>query len=140
MTTTSTPPHTDTSTPAVEVGSVFVASWGYDQTNVDAYVVVGVTSSGKSARVMPCGLYVDSVGQGSIKVTPDPTDIRPWRETRKWSDRRGGYVDIDPNAPKVKRIQVSTWDGTPRITIDESRTAYLWTGQDYHQTAMGWGH
>lgn len=34
----------------VEVGDLFVSSWGYDQTNVDVYEVVGVTAS--SVRLM----------------------------------------------------------------------------------------
>ena len=33
----------------VRVGDIFEASWGYDQTNVDHYQVVGVT--GKSVRI-----------------------------------------------------------------------------------------
>jgi hypothetical protein len=32
----------------ITVGDVFVSKWGYDQTNVDFYEVVGVTASGKS--------------------------------------------------------------------------------------------
>lgn len=35
----------------VEVGQVFVASWGYEQTNIDFYQVVGVTA--KSIKLRP---------------------------------------------------------------------------------------
>lgn len=44
---------TATTTRPVEVGDIFAASWGYDQTNVDFYEVVGVTASGKSVRIVP---------------------------------------------------------------------------------------
>lgn len=34
----------------VQIGDIFFCSWGYDQTLVDWYQVVGVSKSGKSAR------------------------------------------------------------------------------------------
>ena len=43
--------NTTTTTTTVEVGDLFYDSWGYDQTQVDFYEVVGLTPSGKSVRV-----------------------------------------------------------------------------------------
>ena len=43
---------TDTDTDrAIKVGDIFYTSWGYDQTNVDYYEVVGLTPSGKSVKL-----------------------------------------------------------------------------------------
>ena len=54
---------TTTGTGTVKVGDVFVASWGYDQTNIDYEQVVGVTASGKSVYVKP--IENAYVGEGS---------------------------------------------------------------------------
>lgn len=35
----------------VKVGDVFVYTWGYDQTNVNFFQVVGITPSGKSVKL-----------------------------------------------------------------------------------------
>ena len=51
---------TATITRPVEVGDIFAASWGYDQTNVDFYEVVSVTASGKSVRIVPIASEVVS--------------------------------------------------------------------------------
>lgn len=42
---------TQTQQATVKVGSFFVASWGYDQTNVYWYQVKEITKSGKSVKV-----------------------------------------------------------------------------------------
>ena len=55
--------------PAVKVGDVFVASWGYDQTNINYEQVVGVTKSGKSVYVKP--IPFKTVGEGPGKVVAD---------------------------------------------------------------------
>lgn len=51
MTATATPSDLTNTLAPVKVGDIFTYSWGYDQTNVDYYEVVGVTPSGKSVRV-----------------------------------------------------------------------------------------
>jgi hypothetical protein len=55
------------------VGSILVSSWGYDQTNIDFYQVVGFTASGKSVRLRPIASeHVESCGFMSEKVRPVP--------------------------------------------------------------------
>jgi hypothetical protein len=59
----------------VKVGDLFASSWGYDQTNVEFFKVVGLTKSGKSARIRQIGMTSKSNDGGSDmsdSVTPDP--------------------------------------------------------------------
>jgi hypothetical protein len=57
--------------PEVSIGDVFYRSWGYDQTNVNFYEVVGLTASGKSMRLREIRKYVEGRGvlpaQGHFK-------------------------------------------------------------------------
>jgi hypothetical protein len=53
---------TITTTTTLEIGSVFCSSWGYDQTNVDFYEVVGFTSTGRSVRLRKIGQDTDETG------------------------------------------------------------------------------
>jgi hypothetical protein len=66
-------------TPEVEtvgpyaLGDVLVSSWGYDQTNIDFYQVVGFTKSGKSVRLIAIeGEHVETTGFMSERVRPCP--------------------------------------------------------------------
>lgn len=56
----------------VEIGDIFEGSWGYDQTNVDFYEVVGFTPSGKSVRLRPIRKVTVPGSEGfmSRRVTP----------------------------------------------------------------------
>ena len=57
----------------VKIGDVFFSSWGYDQTNVEMFKVVGFTKSGKSAEIKQ--IYTktvkDSEGYMSDSVEAD---------------------------------------------------------------------
>ena len=45
---------------SVEIGDIFYTAWGYDQTTVDFYEVVGI--SGKMATLRPIGLASEDLG------------------------------------------------------------------------------
>ena len=59
-----------------QVGDILVSTWGYDQTNVDFWRVVGLTPSGKSARIIPVAQRVVDYSQGSEQVVPVDPDSR----------------------------------------------------------------
>ena len=94
-------------TKPVEVGDIFERSWGYDQTNVDFYKVVGLTKSGKSARVIKIGQkVVKQTGDMSELVAPDPDRI----------------IGEKPNTYRIYQARSDSsiyighmwrWDGTP---------------------------
>ena len=59
---------------SVKVGDLFYSSWGYDQTNVEFFKVVGLTKSGKSAKVRQIGSKTKEGSEGfmSDSAFPDP--------------------------------------------------------------------
>jgi hypothetical protein len=113
---------TTTEARPVEVGDIFAASWGYDQTNVDFYEVVGITASGKSVKVLPIGKEVTYVGEGgSTRVTPRP-----------------GSFDLDA-VPATKRVRFYRDDAI--IRISSYANAYrVSPDAEQYETALGFGH
>jgi hypothetical protein len=89
---------TETLIQPVKVGDIFVSSWGWDQTNVDFYEVVGITPSGKSARIV--GIRSEIVEQNgySQRVRPVPGSYPaaavPSTKRLRYSTRFGGDVWI----------------------------------------------
>ena len=49
----------------VKVGSIFYSSWGYDQTNIDWYEVVGLTGKGVKVRLIESNKEYDGSMIGS---------------------------------------------------------------------------
>lgn len=58
----------------LEVGDVLKASWGYDQTNVDYYLVTRLVGKA-SVEIVEIGQHVDSEGGFQGKCSPDVTNI-----------------------------------------------------------------
>lgn len=107
----------------VKVGDFFYSSWGYDQTNVDFYEVVGLTPGGvKVQRVRSKSV---SVGSGSDKVTPAAGEP---------------YGDEGVVTKRLKDV------GRPAIAVGygslkgSDTSAWLWDGTPKHETSSGWGH
>lgn len=112
---------------SVQVGDIFSGSWGYDQTNIDFFEVVGKTKA-RIKVVRICSQIVASDGP-SDSVVPVPG--KPFQF---------GFEIREGKAPKVFTKQVKAgWKGTPGISMDHS-WASLWDGQPERQTASGWGH
>ena len=119
-----------TRTDGPQVGDILVSSWGYDQTNVDFWRVVGLTASGKSVRIVPAGKRVvekftggwyvgcERVAPGALVWEQDDatTSLIRWYEFR---GERQWCV------------------GVP---VGHKNTAHLWGGEPVYQTAAGWGH
>lgn len=107
----------------VPVGAVFVHSWGYDQTNIDFYEVVGVTA--KAVKIRPVKQTTEYLGSGQDKTVPVEGD-----------DRFKGE-------PVTKFVKFWKYDGEngPVLRInDYTAHASLWDGAPCWQTAPGWGH
>lgn len=65
-----------------KVGDIFYDSWGYDQTNIDFYQVIGVSK--KSVKLMPIGqIYVESAGDMCEYVAPNPNQFIDWTRASK---------------------------------------------------------
>lgn len=97
-----------------KVGDILVAIWGYDQTNVDFYEVVGIT-----------------------KGTIDLCSIN------KRTDRRAtgaSYVVPVPGTCTGTAVRKRTRAGSDRVVAPRYGTAFRWSGRPMYQTAGGWGH
>lgn len=102
-------------------GDIFYSSWGYEQTNVDFYMVKKKIGKG-SAEIVPVeNKMVDELcGQTQDAVVP--------------------YVPMQ-GKPFLARIKYVYWDNykTPRISVGH-QTAQLWDGTPKHQTNAYYGH
>lgn len=102
----------------VKVGDFFYTSWGYDQTNVEFYQVVGLTPKGVKIRQVVARL-VDTYAGGE--------EIEPIK------DRFIGEVE-------TKRLQRSGCYKGASVSFSSYRSGWLWDGTPKHQTAAGYGH
>lgn len=123
------------------VGDFFYASWGYEQSNIDYFKVVGVTPSGKSVHLQKwSSACVESEG-GYTRVVPgeNPSTWVDWsactNDMDHW-DRDAAKVIRD--APVVIK-RVDTRYGV-RIAWKSFASLSLWDGQSKYETAPGYGH
>lgn len=108
----------------VKVGDVFVASWGYDQTNIDYFQVVSTTMAGVYVRPI-YAKTVDS-GYGSDYVVP---------AKGQWKDY--GLIKDTPEGV-FKKVQYEGFN-TPHIKVKHT-WATLWKGGKDYRTSFGFGH
>lgn len=104
----------------VKVGDIFVSSWGYDQTNIDFYEVVGLTGASVKVRKV-AKEFISRGGPAGNKVMP----------------RRGQYI----GEVMTKRIRGGDagWS-TPSFDVSSYATAFLWDGQPETETDSLYGH
>jgi hypothetical protein len=100
-----------------EVGDIFYTSWGYDQTNVDFYMITAF--KGKTVTVVEIGSKTVSGSEGcmSSSVLPDKSNVR--------------------SEPFSKRLQAG-YDGKPTFKISSFEHAKLTTETTPHYCS--WGH
>lgn len=130
-----------------EVGAFLATSWGYDQTNVEFYKVVGHTKSGKSCILQPwtsrrdpassmCSCDYVGVGEGPLQVALWEEIPEAEREASgtPWIDRRrsGEYKDAETFVHRAR------WRG--QSTTVKGHYAKVWDGTPQYATATGWGH
>ena len=77
--------------PKVNVGDIFVCSWGYDQTNIDYYVVRKVKNA--SVTISPLGQNRTYTGHMQGECTPDITKISDKLITKR-INRCGSSVSL----------------------------------------------
>ena len=100
---------------SLKVGNILVASWGYDQTNIDFFEVLAVLP--KSVKlVMINKRSVDDNGP-TVRVIPIPGCPHPH------------YRDV------VTRRVIHG-----RVAYDSCRSAALWDGLPENETGWGYGH
>ncbi len=98
----------------VNLNDCFHTSWGYDQTNIEMYKVVGFTKSGKSAIIRQIGMKsISKEGFSSMSdhVMPDPDcelKRKIWDETKNPS-YQGESKENKPDL-KVRIDRSSSWN------------------------------
>jgi hypothetical protein len=106
----------------VEIGTIFVCSWGYDQTNIDYYQVVEFTPSGKSVRI-----------RRICKRAHDGDRVLPVKDAFL-----SGKI-IDKGDIMTKRLMRFD-SGTAYLSLSAYRTAFVWNGNSQYETPFGFGH
>lgn len=101
----------------ITVGTIFYSSWGYDQTQVDFYEVVGLTPKG--VKIRKIGQSVEGAGFGSDKV----------------SATKGRFLDDEV---QTKMLRGSA--DSPYLSLTSYSSAWVWDGTPKYQTASGFGH
>lgn len=116
----------------VKVGDYFVCSWGYDQTNVDFYKVVGVTAKGVKVQAWQSKTVDGRVVAGEEPKTNTKTTLTPdeFYEADYWT-RKENSVEVP--AP-VKFHRTRDWSSEPTFTVNSYSNAYLWDGAPKYET------
>jgi hypothetical protein len=141
-------PHVATT---IEPGAILYSSWGYDQTNIDYYMVTRTTA--KSAWIVPMTAHEEQTGFMSGQASPlEPMTHTHWCECKHRVSNHGtvtmtgddyGYcrgsfgddcdcteVRPEPIKPEMHRIRRDTWDGKVHesLTMTSYSSATLWDG------------
>lgn len=123
---------TVTEAAAMEVGTFFTCSWGYDQTNVDFYRVMEVSPSGKTIKVQRWqAKSVAGDGYHDKLVPGDGPVTFP-----RWVD--GQMVGQVPSGIETRRLRPDF--GRPAFTVNSYSAAYIWDGAPKYQTDSRSGH
>jgi hypothetical protein len=96
----------------IKAGDIYYTSWGYDQTNIDFYLVVDRTAA--TVEVVKIGKDCVEAVTGVDYVTPNP--LVKWGDTIKRKINTTGFK------------------------IASYAYAYPWEGDPKQETAAGWGH
>jgi len=100
----------------VEVGDIFVSSWGYDQTNVDFYQVTRLTAQSVEVRAIASELVSGDGWSGTVVAVPNA--FLEGLQAQKFVSRlRHGY------------------QGEPSIKVGYQRYAWLWDGKPKTMTS-----
>ena len=100
---------------AVIVGDIFVASWGYEQTNVDFYQVTAV---------LPTMLKLRPIAKKTAQQKTDMSrTVVP--EANKFT------------GPEIRKKLSSSWDGKPSVKLTSYSWAYKWDGKPKMETSYG---
>lgn len=106
----------------LKVGDILTVSWGYDQTNVNFYQVVG-TSGKRTVDIREIASKVVSDDGPSTHVVAMKDDFL---SPRSDTDKRGRVM--------TKRVS------NGHVKVFSFASATLWDGSPCYETGMGWGH
>lgn len=139
----------------IEPGAILYSSWGYDQTNIDFYMVTRCTA--KSAWIVPMSsTMTEQVGWASEHVVAgEPRYLSDWCECKHRVSNhgtfgvdpadqveycRGAYGDEcdchqlrrRPNVPELHRIQRYGDPVREALRLTSYSSAWLWEGSQLY--------
>lgn len=124
---------TETLPATVKVGDIFYNSWGYDQTNIDFYVVDAVSPTGKTCTVRPCGSQiVEAHGPGGNRVVPDPSTTRRFDVITGLPDKQGRMT-------KQCKIRSGYRGGCEIVLRSGEHWGWPYEGGSHHETDTMFG-
>lgn len=111
------------------VGDVLVRSWGYDQTNIDFYLVTRATAK---------SVWLRSVGKSFVATTDDD------RTSDLVMPKYAPEIAFDKTTDKVPRVEIGAYEdrhavGSYRCSVGHG-SARLWDGEPERQTGWAYGH
>lgn len=95
----------------IKVGDIYYSSWGYDQTNIDYYEVVGV--SGRAVWFQQIGQFVDNSCMTQDVTKPNRTSLigEPFKKiVQFWYDDR--TEQITEHFKLTSYSSLTKWDGS----------------------------
>ncbi len=113
----------------IEPGAILYSSWGYDQTNVDYYMVTRATKA--SAWIVPMR-HVEATSRGYSPMSGHTTPLEPMDSETVWVDGEHGRVPVErPIVPAMHRIKRYTYGGELRevLRLTSYSSASLWDGR-----------
>jgi len=118
---------TDAVTPhiaqCIEPGAILYSSWGYDQTNIDYYMVTRTTKA--SAWIVPMH-HLETPRAGYSDMSGFTTPLEPMSTERVW-DHEGNRIER-PITPELHRIK--RYDSTECLSLTSYSSAWLWDGRE----------
>jgi hypothetical protein len=112
------------------IGKFFVASWGYDQTNIDFYKVVGATA--KCVKIQKWSAKRDE----NARLVPSDHPVT--RTSRSYDYETNTYGDEVTTEAPVQLKKLSAGFSDPWINLNSYSGAGLWDGEPEADTYT-WG-
>ena len=95
-----------------EPGAILVNSWGYDQTNIDFYVIVKRTDNGRGVWLTLAPMTYGSRDEDLFaQGTCTPGEIKPGAKT--FRRKMHTYNDVEHGVAIESYGWCSLWSGTP---------------------------
>ena len=127
-----------TSMADVEIGTIFYASWGYDQTNIEFYKVIRKTATMVELRAIG-QIYVESASSMSEYVMPDPENelFKSDYMTRAEAQEKGykiiketeGSESVCAEYPEITKHKVNFKYGQASVKFASYKYASIFDGR-----------
>jgi hypothetical protein len=115
----------------VKVGDVFVASWGYEQTNLDFFLVTELVGT-QSVRILP--VYLNEIEEETFGGMARDVKFDP----KNYAINTRSVFINDCEKGDLKRVQVSKWGNNEEyIKIASFANAYKYHGEKLYES---WGY